>query len=148
MIVESIDVAELLKLGSGLFALFLLLISILAYYRSRQRRLIFVSCAFGLYFLKVIVEHIDLFIPNIETSFLDLLLALIDFIILLLFFLAIVVRNSYSYWKVSTNLIVIKDVFIVNHHTSDRYLLHCNISESIFNCNSCRNQNQKVVVHS
>jgi hypothetical protein len=87
---EGLDIAELLNLGSGLFALILLFISLLAYYRSRQRRLLFVSGAFGLYFIKIITEHIDFFIPNIETSVLDLLLAGIDFIILLLFFLAIV----------------------------------------------------------
>lgn len=87
---EGLDIAELLKLGSGLFALILLFISLLAYYRSRQRRLLFVSGAFGLYFVKIITEHLDLFLPNLETSFLDLLLAFINFIILLLFFLAII----------------------------------------------------------
>jgi len=89
---EEIDIPELLKLGSGLFALMLLAISLLAYYRNRQRRLLFVSGAFGLYFIKIITEHLDLFFPNLETSFLDLLLAFIDFIILLLFFLAIIKR--------------------------------------------------------
>lgn len=87
---EELDIAELLKLGSGVFALILLFISLLAYYRSRQRRLLFVSGAFGLYFFKIIAEHLDLFLPNLETSFLDLLLALTDFVILLLFFLAII----------------------------------------------------------
>jgi hypothetical protein len=87
---EELDIAELLKLGSGLFALILLFISLLAYYRNRQRRLLFVSGAFGLYFVKVITEHLDLFLPNLETSFMDLLLAFIDFLILLLFFLAII----------------------------------------------------------
>jgi|YelNatPaOPRAMG01_1025707.scaffolds.fasta_scaffold24930_4 hypothetical protein len=95
--IEGIDIVELLKLGSGLFALILLLISTSAYYRSRQKRLLFVLGAFGLYFFKVIVEHIDIIIPNIETSFLDLLLALIDFVILLLFFLAIVIRSNHTY---------------------------------------------------
>jgi hypothetical protein len=87
---EELDIAELLKLGSGLFALILLFISLLAYYRSRQRRLLFVSGAFGLYFVEIITEHLDLFLPNLETSFLDLLLAFINFVILLLFFLAII----------------------------------------------------------
>ena len=90
--IEELDIAELLKLGSALFALILLSISLLAYYRSRQRRLLFVSGAFGLYFIEIITEHLDLFFPNLETSFLDLLVAFIDFIILLLFFLAIVKR--------------------------------------------------------
>ncbi len=89
---EELDIPELLKLGSGLFALMLLAISLLAYHRSRQRRLLFVSGAFGLYFIKIITEHLDLFFPNLETSLLDLLLAFIDFIILLLFFLAIIKR--------------------------------------------------------
>ncbi len=92
--IEGIDIAELLKLGSGLFAFVLLSVSLLAYYRSRQRRLLFVSGAFGLYFFKVIVEHLDLLIPNMDTSVLDFLLAFIDFIILLLFFLAIVKKDS------------------------------------------------------
>jgi len=90
--IEELDIAELLKLGSGLFALVLLSISLLAYYRSRQRRLLFVSGAFGLYFIKIITENLDLFIPNLENSVWDLLLAFINFIILLLFFLAIVKR--------------------------------------------------------
>jgi hypothetical protein len=88
-VLEELDIAELLKLGSGIFALILLVISLIAYYRSRQRRLLFVSGAFGLYFVEIITEHLDIFFPNLETSFLDLLLALINFIILLLFFLAI-----------------------------------------------------------
>jgi len=88
--IEQLDIAELLKLGSGLFALILLAISLLAYYRNRQRRLLFVSGAFALYFIQIITEHLDIFLPNLENSFLDLLLAFIDFIILLLFFLAII----------------------------------------------------------
>jgi hypothetical protein len=91
---EGLDLAELFKLGSGVFALILLSISLLAYYRSRQRRLLFVSGAFGLYFIKIITEHLDLFFPNLETSFLDILLAFIDFIILLLFFLAIIKNDT------------------------------------------------------
>lgn len=87
---EELDITELFKLGAGLFALILLFISLLAYYRSRQRRLLFVSGAFGLYFIKIITEHLDLFLSNLETSFLDLLLAFIEFIILLLLFLAII----------------------------------------------------------
>jgi len=90
--IEELDIAELLKLGSGLFALVLLSISLLAYYRSRQRRLLFVSGAFGLYFIKIITENLDLFIPNLENSVWELLLAFINFIILLLFFLAIIKR--------------------------------------------------------
>ncbi|MGB9727208.1 MAG: hypothetical protein ACPLZF_02260 [Nitrososphaeria archaeon] len=38
--IEGVDIIELLKLGSGLFAFILLLISILAYYRNRQIRLL------------------------------------------------------------------------------------------------------------
>jgi hypothetical protein len=87
--IEQLDIAELLRLGSGLFALILLAISLLAYYRNRQRRLLFVSGAFALYFIQIITEHLDIFLPNLENSFLDLLLAFINFIILLLFFLAI-----------------------------------------------------------
>ena len=88
--INGIDVPEVLKIGSGVFALILFSISLMAYYRVRERRLLFVSSAFGLYFVKVIAAHLDIFIANLETSFLDFLVAFIDFVILLFFFLAIV----------------------------------------------------------
>jgi hypothetical protein len=91
--IEELDIAEILKLGSGLIALILLFISLLAYRRIKQKRILFVSAAFALYVIKIIAEHVEIFSPNLDTSLLDLLLSFIDFAILLLFFLA-VVRNE------------------------------------------------------
>ncbi|HEU13114.1 MAG: hypothetical protein ACP5G5_01605 [Thermoplasmata archaeon] len=86
----GLDPAEILRIGSGIFSLVLFSISFYAYLRNRDRRLLFVSGAFGLYFVRVILEHLDIFIPNFDLGILDLLLSIIDFLILLLFFLAIV----------------------------------------------------------
>ena len=88
--IEEFDLNELLQIGSGLFALLLFALSLLAYHRSKQSRLLLVSASFFLYFFKLIMDHIDFLLPNIENSFLDLILSGIDFVILLLFFLAVV----------------------------------------------------------
>ncbi len=86
----GIDWAEMLRIGSGIFSLILFAISLYAYMRNRDRRLLFVSGAFGLYFVRIVCEHLDIFIQNIDLASLDLLLSIMDFLILILFFLAIV----------------------------------------------------------
>jgi hypothetical protein len=88
--IEEFGLDELLQIGSGLFALGLFVISLLAYHRSKQNRILMVSASFFLYFLKISMQHIDIFLPNLETSVIDLLISSSDFVILLLFFLAIV----------------------------------------------------------
>ena len=88
--IEEVGLEELLQIGSGLFALGLFVISMIAYRRSRQNRILMVSASFFLYFLKMALQHIDIILPNLETSFIDLLVASSDFVILLLFFLAVV----------------------------------------------------------
>jgi len=86
----GMDLAEILRIGSGIFSVVLFSISFYAYLRNKDRRLLFVSGAFGLYFFRVILEHMDIFIPNFDTGILDLSLSIMDFLILLLFFLAII----------------------------------------------------------
>jgi hypothetical protein len=86
------DVTEVLELGAGVFAVILFALSLLAYQRTGQRRLLIVSGAFGLYVVKAFFEYLTILMPSLEKSILDLILSAVEFIILMLFFLAIVKR--------------------------------------------------------
>ncbi len=56
--------------------------------------ILYVTIAFAIFAIRVIVSKLDLFIPEIESSSLDLLLAIMGFAALGLFFLAIVKREK------------------------------------------------------
>jgi hypothetical protein len=85
-------VADAFRLGTGIFALLLFVLSIYAWSRRRQPALLLVSAAFLLFFFKIIVEYLPLAIDLGEFASWDLLLVSIDFVILALFFAAIVIR--------------------------------------------------------
>ena len=86
------DIAEMFEFGTGIFAGILLVLSLIAYRNSKSRRLIFVACAFGLFAIRTIIMRIDLFVPEVESSILELTLAIMGFAALALFFMAIVTR--------------------------------------------------------
>jgi hypothetical protein len=86
------DVADVFRLGTGIFALLLFFLSTYAWSRRRQPALLFVSAAFLLFFFKIIVEFLPLAYDLGEFASWDLLLVSIDFVILALFFVAIVIR--------------------------------------------------------
>jgi apolipoprotein N-acyltransferase len=85
------DAADVFRIGSGIFSLALLSLSLYAYSRRRQPALVIVSSAFLLFFLK---QAIWLLSDVYEFGPIDLLLEVFDFIILALFFVAIVLRPS------------------------------------------------------
>lgn len=87
------ELDELLSLGVGLFSLALLAVTLIAYRKNRQRRLLFVSGAFGLFAAKTLVRHLDILIFNWGSATTEFLYSLVDFAILLLFFLAISIKN-------------------------------------------------------
>ena len=87
------ELDELLSLGVGLFSLALLAVTLIAYRKNRQRRLLFVSGAFGLFAAKTLVRHLDVLIFNWGSTTTEFLYSLVDFAILLLFFLAISIKN-------------------------------------------------------
>lgn len=91
--VGEIDLPDYIDFGSGIFAAFLLALSLIAYRNVRSKRLLFVSAAFGLFALRALVARADLFIPEVESTAIELALALAGFGILALFFLAIVRRD-------------------------------------------------------
>jgi hypothetical protein len=84
------EIAEIFEFGTGIFAGILLILSLIAYRNSKSKRLIYVACAFGLFAIRTIVLRLDLFIPEVESSILELILAIMGFAALALFFIAIV----------------------------------------------------------
>ena len=94
------DIAELFDFGSGLFAALLCGLSLIAYKKIKLKRILFVSIAFGLFAIRTIVSHFDIFMPEIESSLIEMTLAIMTFVALSLFFIAIV-RKERVYPKVN-----------------------------------------------
>ena len=87
---NEVELTDYIDFGSGIFAAFLLILSLIAYKNFRAMRLLFVSAAFGLFALRALVARLDLFIPETESTVIELALAVSGFAILALFFMAIV----------------------------------------------------------
>src|ERR671933_2021143 len=88
------DLAKIFDFGTGVFATILFALSLIAYKNLRSKRLLFVSAAFALFAIRTIVSRFDLFLPEIESSILELVLAVMSFTSLSLFFFAIVRRKK------------------------------------------------------
>jgi len=84
---------ETLEVAIAIFALVLLALSLSAYRRTRLRRLLIVSGAFGLFAVEVLVRQLDDFVFNVGFQTEQIVVAAMEFVILLLFFAAIVVRD-------------------------------------------------------
>ncbi len=76
------DIAEIFDLGSGVFAAVLFVLSLIAYVSLRQKRMLYVSIAFGLFAIRTILSRSDLFMPEIESSLLEMMLAITSFVAL------------------------------------------------------------------
>jgi hypothetical protein len=88
------DIADVFVFGSGIFAGILLALSLIAYKNLKEKRLLFVSAAFGIFAIYTIVSKLDILTPiQIESSVLELILAIMNFVALAFFFLAIVRRQ-------------------------------------------------------
>lgn len=88
------DIAEIFDFGSGIFSFLLFGLSLVAYRNMRMRKILFVSIAFGLFGLRTVVSRLDLFMPEIESSLLEMTLAIMSFVALALFFIAIVKKKN------------------------------------------------------
>jgi len=84
---------ETLDIAIAIFALVLLALSLSAYRKTRLRRLLLVSGAFGLFTVEVLIRQLDDFVFNVGSQTGQIVVAALEFTILLLFFLAIVVRD-------------------------------------------------------
>jgi Sec-independent protein secretion pathway component TatC len=86
------NLADLFEIASGIFAAVLCALSLIAYRNLKSKRMLLVSGAFGIFAIHAIVSSIDVFIPGIEFSSLELITSILIFISLTFFFLAIVKR--------------------------------------------------------
>lgn len=90
LLLDKANMAELFDIGSGIFAVILCTLSLIAYRNLRSTRMLLVSAAFGMFAIHAIVSRLDVFIPAIESSVLELIVSIISFVSLAFFFLAIV----------------------------------------------------------
>jgi len=90
---EGFATQEGLDVAIAVFALILLALSLSAYRKTRLRRLILVSAAFGLFAVEVLLRQLDDLVFNVGFQTAQIVVAAMEFVILLLFFLAIVVRD-------------------------------------------------------
>ena len=88
------DIAEIFEFGSGIFAALLCALSLSAYKKIKLKRILYVSIAFGLIAIGTIVSHTDLIIPEVESSIVEMALAIMSFVALSLFFIAIVRKEK------------------------------------------------------
>ena len=93
--IEPAFLPSSLDFASGIFAAFLLALSLLAYKRTKMKRLLFVSVAFGLFSFRAIIPRLDLFLPDLDLSTsIETILSITGFVILGFFFLAIVKKQK------------------------------------------------------
>lgn len=90
---HGFETREVLDFAIVIFALVLLALSLSAYRKTRLKRLLLVSIAFGLFAVEVGIRQLDAFVFAIGLQTEAVLVAVMEFIILLLFFLAIVARD-------------------------------------------------------
>ncbi|MFL6521932.1 MAG: hypothetical protein ACJ71B_00455 [Nitrososphaera sp.] len=90
---EPLEPSDIVDFASGIFAVFLMVLSLYAYRNRKSKRLLLVTAAFGLFALRTIIASLDLLIPEAESTVIELALALTGFAILSLFFFAIVKRS-------------------------------------------------------
>jgi hypothetical protein len=90
---QGFETEELLNVAIAVFALVLLALSVSAYRKTRLRRLLFVSVAFGLFAVEVLVRQLDAFVFAIGLQTDEILTTILEFVILLLFFFALVVSK-------------------------------------------------------
>ena len=90
---EGFETQEILDFAIAIFALVLLALTLSAYRRTRLKRLIVVSAAFGLFAVEVGIRQLDAFVFALGFQAEQIVVGAMEFIILLLFFLAVVVRD-------------------------------------------------------
>lgn len=90
---EGEQVEEVLDIAIAIFAFVLFAISLSAYRKTRLRRLLLVTTAFGLFAVEVGIGQLDDFVFAVGYQTDLIIVAAMEFIILLLFFLAVVARD-------------------------------------------------------
>lgn len=90
---QQFETEELLDVAIGIFALVLLALSISAYRKTHLRRLLIVSIAFLLFAVDVVIRQLDVLVFTLGFQTDQVITTAVEFVILLLFFLAVVIRD-------------------------------------------------------
>jgi|SRR3989344_3796550 len=80
----NLEAEKLLNLGSGILALALFIVSLIAYKRTKLKKLVYISTAFGIFAVKGLLISMELFFGDL--SWTDPIASILDFGILLAFF--------------------------------------------------------------
>lgn len=84
----GLEVEKLLNLGSGILATSLFILTVIAYRRTKRKRLVYVSLAFLLFAAKGFLMSTELFFGD-WASWIDPLASFMDFAILFSFFFGV-----------------------------------------------------------
>jgi len=90
---QQFETQEFLDVAIGVFALLLLALSVSAYRKTRLRRLLIVSLAFLLFAADVVIRQLDVLVFTLGFQTVQVISTAIEFVILLLFFLAVVTKG-------------------------------------------------------
>ncbi len=87
MMLAGFELEKILNLGSGLLAIGLFIITLIAYRRNRNQRLVYVGAAFLLFAIKTLLLSMEIFFG--DWSWIDPFTSVLDFAILVSFFLGL-----------------------------------------------------------
>lgn len=90
---ESFGIGDGLEIGIGIFSLVLFGLAITAYRNTGIKKILFAAAAFGLFAIQLLVDSLEDYFGFLEEWFIDILVPLITFAILVLFFVAIVKKR-------------------------------------------------------
>jgi hypothetical protein len=76
-----------------LFALTITIISALSYRKSHNRKVLIVTACFAMFFVKGVVMSVGILMEDVDWGALFLISAILDLVILVLLFLAIIARK-------------------------------------------------------
>lgn len=87
-----VNADEVVEILVGVFALFLFTLSISAFRTFKLKKMVFAIAAFGLFAVESFIDYLEDVVPLLDAPFVDLILAVISFAILILFFIALIKR--------------------------------------------------------
>jgi hypothetical protein len=90
---ESFGIGDGLEIGIGIFSLVLFGLAITAYRNTGIKKILFAAAAFGLFAIQLLVDSLEDYFGFLEEQFIDILVPLITFAILVLFFVAIIKKR-------------------------------------------------------
>lgn len=93
MSIEKFQIDGFLEVGIGIFSILLFALSITAYRNTGIKKILFAAAAFGLFGIQVLVDSLESYLGLIPEDIADIIIPLITFVILILFFVAIIKKR-------------------------------------------------------